>query len=168
MLLRFAGFGANQTLRHRLMRPLSTVTAIKGSKSVSQLVQVSTSRTSRCFSSEIQPLHESESFLTGTSSLYAEQMYEQYLDDPNSIHPSWKMYFDTIEEGLPYDESAFNKPTAAASSVKRAISGVRCRVLSILFLLVPALFCCLRAFSFNIFLHLFAFYTSLMISIFPE
>lgn len=68
--------------------------------------------------------HESESFLTGTSSLYAEQMYEQYLAEPSSVQPSWKRYFDNLEEGIAYDENEFNKPTAAASSVKRAFVGV--------------------------------------------
>ena len=124
MFLRFAGVGAKHSLRHRMLPvPAASPSTIKGCTIRSLLV--SSSRTMRCFSSEIQPLHEKESFLTGTSSLYAEQMYEQYLENPSSIHPSWKMYFDTIEDGLPYDESAFNKPTAAASSVKRAIYGVR-------------------------------------------
>lgn len=68
--------------------------------------------------------HESESFLTGTSSLYAEQMYEQYLENPDAVHGSWKKYFDNLQQGVPYNETEFNKPTAAASSVKRAFVGV--------------------------------------------
>ena len=68
--------------------------------------------------------HESESFLTGTSSLYAEQMYEQYLENPDSVHISWKRYFDNLQQGLPYNEAEFNRPTAAASSVKRIFVGV--------------------------------------------
>ena len=57
--------------------------------------------------------HENESFLTGTSSIYAEEMYERYSNDPNSVHESWKHYFDTLTSGNPYDPSAYNKPTAA-------------------------------------------------------
>ena len=70
-------------------------------------------------------IHERESFLTGTSSIYAEQMYELYEQDPNSVHASWKQYFDNLQQGVPYDESEYNKPTAAATSVQRFQSGVR-------------------------------------------
>jgi 2-oxoglutarate dehydrogenase N-terminus len=57
--------------------------------------------------------HENESFLTGTSSIYAEEMYERYTNDPNSVHESWKHYFDALSSGKAYDPSAYNKPTAA-------------------------------------------------------
>jgi 2-oxoglutarate dehydrogenase E1 component len=57
--------------------------------------------------------HENESFLTGTSSLYAEQMYEQYQIDPASVHGSWKLYFDNLHAGVPVAEAEnFNSPTA--------------------------------------------------------
>jgi len=69
--------------------------------------------------------HESESFLSGTSSLYAEQMYEHYLEHPETIHPSWRKYFENLEQGIAYNEADYDKPTAEASSVKRAQSGVR-------------------------------------------
>mmetsp|Transcript_244 Transcript_244/g.383 ORF Transcript_244/g.383 Transcript_244/m.383 type:complete len:1093 (+) Transcript_244:286-3564(+) len=59
--------------------------------------------------------HESESFLTGTSSLYAEQMYENYLNDRESVHQTWREYFDAIEEGRAYDETAFNRPTVVTT-----------------------------------------------------
>jgi 2-oxoglutarate dehydrogenase E1 component len=68
--------------------------------------------------------NEKETFLTGTSSLYAEQMYEQYVQDPTSVHPSWKQYFDNIEGGIPYDESLYQKPTALASSKQVSIASV--------------------------------------------
>ena len=51
-------------------------------------------------------------------------MYEQYLENPDSVNPSWKKYFDNLQEGVPYNESEFNKPTAAASSVKRTFVAV--------------------------------------------
>jgi len=34
-----------------------------------------------------------ESFLSGTSSVYAEQMYDQWRKDPQSVHASWRIYF---------------------------------------------------------------------------
>ncbi len=40
-----------------------------------------------------------ESFLSGTSSVYAEQMYEQWRKDPQSVHASWRIYFQNLEGG---------------------------------------------------------------------
>lgn len=65
---------------------------------------------------EVEEHHENESFLTGSSSLYAEQMWEQYTQDPNSVHESWKKYFDDLQSGVPYAEEAFDKPTAVPPS----------------------------------------------------
>ena len=61
----------------------------------------------------IDETHENESFLTGTSSIYAEEMYNRYMNDPSSVHESWKHYFDTLSAGQPYDPSVYNRPTAA-------------------------------------------------------
>jgi hypothetical protein len=75
-----------------------------------------------------EKLHESESFLSGTSSLYAESMYEMYQQDPNSVHKSWRQYFDNLQKGVAYVESEYDKPTAAKSTSRMAaaaISGVR-------------------------------------------
>ncbi|XP_077999580.1 2-oxoglutarate dehydrogenase complex component E1-like [Glandiceps talaboti] len=40
-----------------------------------------------------------EPFLNGTSSMYVEQMYEQWLDDPASVHKSWDVFFRNAQEG---------------------------------------------------------------------
>mmetsp|Transcript_28670 Transcript_28670/g.78784 ORF Transcript_28670/g.78784 Transcript_28670/m.78784 type:complete len:1068 (-) Transcript_28670:217-3420(-) len=61
-------------------------------------------------------LHEKETFLTGTTSLYAEEMYERYLQDPASVQESWRTYFDNMEAGVPYDEENLNRPTVATPS----------------------------------------------------
>ena len=63
--------------------------------------------------------HESETFLTGSSSLYAEQMYENYCQDPSSVHETWRKYFDDMEQGKSYDENAFNRPTVVISNQKK-------------------------------------------------
>ena len=60
--------------------------------------------------------HESESFLTGTSSVYAEQMYENYLLNPESVHESWRRYFDNLQNGVAYVEEDFSQPTAVPPS----------------------------------------------------
>ena len=67
----------------------------------------------------IDSSHESETFLTGSSSLYAEQMYENYCQDPNSVHETWRKYFDDMEQGKSYDENSFNRPTVVVSNQKK-------------------------------------------------
>jgi 2-oxoglutarate dehydrogenase E1 component len=67
-----------------------------------------------------QQQHENESFLTGTSSVYAEQMYEWYERDPASVHESWRHYFDTLNQGQPYDAAAYSRPTAVVVSSPRS------------------------------------------------
>jgi 2-oxoglutarate dehydrogenase E1 component len=59
--------------------------------------------------------HENETFLSGTSSVYAEQMYELYLHDPTSVHESWKLYFDNLGEGKAYTQEDYSAPTAAVN-----------------------------------------------------
>ena len=36
--------------------------------------------------------------LEGENAAYLEMLYETYLDDPNSVDPSWKAYFDNIQD----------------------------------------------------------------------
>eukprot|EP00339_Tiarina_fusa_P000381 CAMPEP_0117001238 /NCGR_PEP_ID=MMETSP0472-20121206/3302_1 /TAXON_ID=693140 ORGANISM="Tiarina fusus, Strain LIS" /NCGR_SAMPLE_ID=MMETSP0472 /ASSEMBLY_ACC=CAM_ASM_000603 /LENGTH=1020 /DNA_ID=CAMNT_0004701175 /DNA_START=166 /DNA_END=3228 /DNA_ORIENTATION=- len=62
----------------------------------------------RCFSTKP---NEMESFLSGTSGVYAEQMYDNYLQDPNSVHASWKKYFDNLSEGIAFDADEFSRPS---------------------------------------------------------
>lgn len=76
------------------------------------------------FSTEVQeeeaPL---ETFLNGTSSLYAEQMYEMYLEDPNSVQESWRQYFNNEENAVPFDSNDFNKPTSVPGKRTMAVAG---------------------------------------------
>ena len=41
-----------------------------------------------------------ESFVTGTSANYEEQMFESWKRDPTSVHASWAAYFNAIDHGL--------------------------------------------------------------------
>jgi 2-oxoglutarate dehydrogenase E1 component len=81
--------------------------------------QTSASRVLFSTASPAAAAHDNESFLTGTSSLYAEQMYENYLHNPNSVHESWKTYFDNVEQGIQYSEGDFSNPTAVPPTKKR-------------------------------------------------
>lgn len=55
---------------------------------------------------------QQETFLTGTTSVYAERLYEQYREDPNSVHESWRRYFDNLGNDIPFEASAFSSPTS--------------------------------------------------------
>ena len=67
----------------------------------------------------IETEHESETFLTGSTSLYAEQMYENWTNDPNSVHETWRKYFEDVESGRKYDQNSFNRPTVVISNQKK-------------------------------------------------
>lgn len=45
-------------------------------------------------------LDPSESFMTGTNATVLEEMYERYVEDPNSVHPSWTTFFHNLEVGV--------------------------------------------------------------------
>jgi 2-oxoglutarate dehydrogenase E1 component len=67
---------------------------------------------------------QSETFLNGTSSLYAEQMYEMYVQDPSSVHESWRKFFDNEQNGVTFDVNDYNQPTAIPGKRSVAVSGV--------------------------------------------
>jgi 2-oxoglutarate dehydrogenase E1 component len=56
-----------------------------------------------------------ETFLTGTTSVYAEQMYELYQQDPTLVHVSWRKYFDNLAQDIAYDPNEYASPSAALS-----------------------------------------------------
>ena len=39
------------------------------------------------------------SYLFGANSDFIEELYELYLDNPASVEPKWKTYFDTLQDG---------------------------------------------------------------------
>ena len=80
--------------------------------------------------------HESETFLSGTSSLYAEQMYLNYQQNPDSVHETWRKYFDDLDNGREYDSHAFNRPTVVTSSRKPSSTDANESHLAV------SLFCC--------------------------
>ena len=82
---------------------------------------------------EHTPLHSNETFLNGTGSLYAEQMYDAWLADPGSVHETWRAYFENLENGVEYDESQYSNPsvvpgTGAVASQQSGALAVSCRV----------------------------------------
>jgi len=87
----------------------------------SQPLQLATTTTNRggrgCFfSTQPEPAQQTqpapqESFLTGTSSIYVEQMLERYERDPALVHASWRQYFDNLAKGIAFEPADYNKPT---------------------------------------------------------
>ena len=52
---------------------------------------------------------KSDSFLSGSNSIYVEQMYDAWKRDPSQVHLSWQNYFGNIDNGV--------DPVAAFSSL---------------------------------------------------
>lgn len=71
-------------------------------------------------------------FLRGDSRYYAEEMYKLWKEDPNSVHPSWNVYFSGMSRGI-RSEDAFRPPpnlvdtgameSAPQTSTSRDMSG---------------------------------------------
>jgi len=43
--------------------------------------------------------HSQESFMSGSNSVYVEEMYRAWLKNKESVHKSWDVYFTAIESG---------------------------------------------------------------------
>ena len=60
-----------------------------------------------------------DNFVNGTSVVYVDQLYEQWREDPNSVHASWRAYFNNVE-----GEAAepYTQPPTLGQSDKSTIS----------------------------------------------
>jgi predicted secreted Zn-dependent protease len=45
--------------------------------------------------------HPSESFVQGSNSVYMEEMYNSWLQNPASVHKSWDVFFRGVTAGVP-------------------------------------------------------------------
>lgn len=61
--------------------------------------------------SSLRQSFQFKTFLSGTNSRYQEQMYQAWKKDPNSVHVSWKSYFENLDSGLSSKESFQSPPT---------------------------------------------------------
>lgn len=55
-----------------------------------------------------------EPFLSGSSSVYVEEMYSSWQKDPSSVHKSWDVYFRQVSQGAPAG-TAYQRPPTLAS-----------------------------------------------------
>lgn len=56
-----------------------------------------------------------DSFLSASNSVYVEQMYDAWLQDPKSVHASWAAYFSNLDKGLAASNSFAALPTVGGS-----------------------------------------------------
>ncbi|XP_060560262.1 2-oxoglutarate dehydrogenase complex component E1-like isoform X5 [Ruditapes philippinarum] len=61
-------------------------------------------------------LAAAEPFLSGSSSVYVEEMYNAWQTDPNSVHKSWDAYFRQISQGAPPGTAYVRPPTLASTA----------------------------------------------------
>ncbi|KAI1285828.1 2-oxoglutarate dehydrogenase, mitochondrial [Halotydeus destructor] len=57
-----------------------------------------------------------EPFLNGSSSVYVEEMYNAWLQDPSSVHKSWDAFFRGASSGLQPGQAYTSPPTLSASA----------------------------------------------------
>lgn len=60
------------------LRPLSGKKFVQGEKVIKDLIE--------------------NSYLFGGNAPYVEELYEQYLEDPNSVDEKWRQYFDRLQQ----------------------------------------------------------------------
>ncbi|KAF2860626.1 mitochondrial 2-oxoglutarate dehydrogenase [Piedraia hortae CBS 480.64] len=59
----------------------------------------------------------SDSFLSGSSANYVDEMYRAWKEDPSSVHLSWQVYFKNMESGKMPMSRAFTPPPSIASEL---------------------------------------------------
>lgn len=47
----------------------------------------------------VSPAKLNESFVTGNGGAYVEDLHERWLEDPESVHASWRAFFENMEQG---------------------------------------------------------------------
>src|SRR4051812_17646494 len=72
------------------------------------------------------PAHN-DSFLSGSTANYIDEMYLQWKEDPKSVHVSWQVYFKNMESGDMPIQQAFQPPPTlvpgATGGVGAAVPG---------------------------------------------
>lgn len=57
----------------------------------------------------------SDSFMSGNSALYIEQMYQKWAEDRTSVHASWDSYFTNIANGVGAEDAFSHVPGHAVN-----------------------------------------------------
>lgn len=67
--------------------------------------------------------YQSDNFVNGTSAVFVDNLYEQWQEDPTSVHSSWQAYFSNVDGGAAEPFQApptLGQTKAAEGSVKIA------------------------------------------------
>lgn len=89
-------------LARRLVGRFAAASRSRGPHSLSQYA-------ARSLASLSQGPSANDIFANGTNAYYADEMYRLWKQDPQSVHPSWNVYFSGLERGLTSSE-AFKPP----------------------------------------------------------
>ena len=63
----------------------------------------------------MKPMSTTDNFANGTSAVYVDMLYDQWKEDPNSVHASWRSYFDNVEKG---EQEPYAQPPGLGRSNK--------------------------------------------------
>ncbi|KAJ3403510.1 hypothetical protein HDU80_004076 [Chytriomyces hyalinus] len=66
------------------------------------LLSKNTGMSNRLFSQSLRnrQSNNNTSFLSGSNSVYIDQMHAEWIRDPTSVHASWRAYFDNVSKGV--------------------------------------------------------------------
>lgn len=65
----------------------------------------------RTLASQAPAPSPNDAFANGTNAYYADEMYRLWKQDPQSVHPSWRVYFSGMDKGLTSSQSFQPPPT---------------------------------------------------------
>ncbi|KAI6356792.1 2-oxoglutarate dehydrogenase E1 component [Pyricularia grisea] len=68
--------------------------------------------------------HATDSFLTGESADYRDEMYNQWRKNPESVHISWQIYFKNLESGKMPTAQAFQPPPSIVPSATGGVPSI--------------------------------------------
>ncbi|TKA56616.1 hypothetical protein B0A53_01808 [Rhodotorula sp. CCFEE 5036] len=63
-----------------------------------------------------------DTFMNGTNASYAQAQFEAWQEDKNSVHASWRAYFEGLKGGLP-SQQAYQAPPGLVPSLGDSIEG---------------------------------------------
>lgn len=82
-------------------------------------------RTSR-FLPSLLKRRVADNFMTGTSGIYVESLYEAWKQDPHSVHASWNAYFTGLDLGI---DQVFDAPVASGSYSAKVKDSIKAMLL---------------------------------------
>jgi 2-oxoglutarate dehydrogenase E1 component len=60
--------------------------------------------------------NDNEDFLFSSGSVFAEELYNLYLQNPHNVDPTWRIYFDSLGDKLSYKRESFSYNSVTTKS----------------------------------------------------